>query len=80
MAVFFTSLLPQFVAQPGLVPLASLGLVFSTMTLVWLSLYTLAIARAGGLLSAPRVRQALEGATGAAIGLGVWVIVAVMRG
>lgn len=81
MAVFFTSLLPQFVARPGFVPLAALGLVFSAMTLLWLSLYTLAIARAGSLLGAPQVRRALEGSTGAAlIGLGVWVIVAVVRG
>lgn len=81
MAVFFTSLLPQFVAGPGFVPMAALGLAFCTMTLVWLVLYTVAVARAGGVLRAPRVRRTLEGVTGAAlVGLGVWVIADVLRG
>jgi threonine/homoserine/homoserine lactone efflux protein len=81
MAVFFTSLLPQFVAAPAFVPLAALGVTFCTMTLVWLTLYAIAVARAGEALRAPRVRRALEGATGAAlVGLGIWVIVESARG
>jgi threonine/homoserine/homoserine lactone efflux protein len=43
MAVFFTSLLPQF--GTGFGELLALGLVFSTMTLVWLSAYAFAITR-----------------------------------
>jgi threonine/homoserine/homoserine lactone efflux protein len=79
--VFFTSLLPQFVAAPAFVPLAALGVTFCTMTLVWLTLYAIAVARAGEALRAPRVRRALEGATGAAlVGLGIWVIVESARG
>jgi threonine/homoserine/homoserine lactone efflux protein len=37
------------------------------MTLAWLSAYAVAVARAGDLLRRPRVRRALEAATGAAL-------------
>jgi threonine/homoserine/homoserine lactone efflux protein len=68
-AVFFTSLLPQFVPAghaPFLV-LLGLGLVFCTLTLVWLSAYAFAVARAGHALRRPVVRRALDGLTGAVL-------------
>jgi threonine/homoserine/homoserine lactone efflux protein len=67
MAIFFSSLLPQFVA-PGSSTFAAmlvLGLVFVSMTLAWLSIYAAAIARAGHVLRRPRVRRAFDAAMGA---------------
>jgi threonine/homoserine/homoserine lactone efflux protein len=58
MAVFSTSLLPQF--GTGFGELLALGLVFSTMTLVWLSAYAFAIARTKRFLVRGRVRRALD--------------------
>jgi threonine/homoserine/homoserine lactone efflux protein len=70
MAVFFTSLLPQFAGSfEGLL---ALGLVFCTLTLVWLTAYALAVARAGDVLRRPRVRRTLDCVMGAAlVGLGL---------
>jgi threonine/homoserine/homoserine lactone efflux protein len=65
MAVFFTSLLPQF--GTGFGELLALGLVFSTLTLTWLSAYALAIARTQRLLVRGRVRRALDAITGLAL-------------
>jgi threonine/homoserine/homoserine lactone efflux protein len=65
MAVFFTSLLPQF--GSGFGELLALGLVFSTMTLAWLSAYALAVARTQRLLVRGRVRRALDAVTGVAL-------------
>ena len=73
-AAFFTSLLPQFVPAgvAEFAGLAALGLLFSLMTLLWLTGYALAIARMGDVLRGPRVRRTLEGVTGATlIGLGL---------
>jgi threonine/homoserine/homoserine lactone efflux protein len=64
MAIFFTSLLPQFAAQPSVGPLLFLGLVFSTMTLAWLVGYAFAVATAGDLLRRSRVRRVLDALTG----------------
>jgi threonine/homoserine/homoserine lactone efflux protein len=65
MAVFFTSLLPQFAGSfPGLL---ALGLVFCTMTLAWLTGYALAVAKAGDFLRRPRIRRAIEAVTGAVL-------------
>jgi len=69
MAVFFTSLLPQFTG-PGETPFASLlllGAVFCTMTLVWLSLYAAIVSRVGVVLLRGSVRRALEGVMGAVL-------------
>jgi len=69
MAVFFTSLLPQFTPR-GAAPFASLlllGMIFCTMTLVWLALYAATIARAGAVLRRSGVRRALEGVMGAVL-------------
>jgi threonine/homoserine/homoserine lactone efflux protein len=69
MAAFFTSLLPQFVpaGEASVAGLAALGLLFSLMTLLWLSGYALAIARIGNVLRRPAIRRTLEGITGAAL-------------
>ena len=58
MAVFFTSLLPQF--GTGFGELLALGLVFSTMTLAWLSAYALVVARTKRLPVHGRVRRPLD--------------------
>jgi threonine/homoserine/homoserine lactone efflux protein len=67
MAVFFTSLLPQFTPDGGASfwALLALGLVFCAMTLAWLAGYAVLVARAGALLDRPGIRRALEGVTGA---------------
>jgi RhtB (resistance to homoserine/threonine) family protein len=72
--VFFTSLLPQFVA-PGharLVPFLALGAIFVVMTIVWLCAYTLVAARTAETLLRPRVRAAMDRITGVVlIGIGL---------
>ena len=76
MAVFFTSLLPQFTSggRGSFIALLLLGLVFCLMTLVWLTGYAVAVARAGDVLRRPRIRRTLDGLTGAVlIGLGLRV-------
>ena len=65
MAVFFSSLLPQFGDSFGV--LLGLGLLFCALTLTWLSAYALAIARAGDVLRRPRVRRAIDAVTGTAL-------------
>jgi threonine/homoserine/homoserine lactone efflux protein len=65
MAVFFTSLLPQF--GSSFAWLAALGLVFCTLTVVWLSAYAVVVARAGDFLRRARVRRWIEGLTGAVL-------------
>jgi threonine/homoserine/homoserine lactone efflux protein len=74
MAVFFLSLLPQFVA-PGQASFAGfllLGSVFALMTSVWLVAYALVVAKVGDLLRRSRVRRVLDGLTGAVlVALGV---------
>ncbi|MDP6344982.1 MAG: LysE family translocator [Alphaproteobacteria bacterium] len=69
MAVFFASLLPQFApgGEATFAGLALLGLIFCTMTFVWLTGYAMAIATAGDFLRRPRVRRTVEGLTGAAL-------------
>jgi threonine/homoserine/homoserine lactone efflux protein len=57
-AVFFTSLLPQF--GSGFLELLGLGLLFATLTLLWLTPYVLAVAKAGDVLRRARVRRWLD--------------------
>jgi threonine/homoserine/homoserine lactone efflux protein len=65
MALFFTSLLPQFAPHDAsFVQLASLGLLFCITTLAWLSGYALVVARLGDILRRSRVRRALDAVTG----------------
>jgi threonine/homoserine/homoserine lactone efflux protein len=68
MALFFTSLLPQFTGPDApLRSLLGLGFLFCALTLAWLSGYALLLARAGGVLRRPRVRRVLDAVTGAAL-------------
>jgi len=62
MAVFFTSLLPQF--GSSFWSLLALGLFFCSLTLAWLSAYSFAVAHAGGLLRRPGIRRSLDAITG----------------
>jgi threonine/homoserine/homoserine lactone efflux protein len=68
MAVFFLGLLPQF-ASPASSPLllVALGAAFAALTLGWLVLYAVAVARARRSLARPRVRRALDAVTGTAL-------------
>jgi threonine/homoserine/homoserine lactone efflux protein len=69
MAVFFTSLLPQFApgGEVSFVTMLLLGLLFCSLTLAWLSAYATAVAKAGDLLRRARVRRVLDGVTGAVL-------------
>jgi len=72
--VFFLSLFPQFVdrGEASFARLLLLGLIFCTITLTWLTLYAVAVARIGDFLRRDRVRRALEATTGLVlIGLGL---------
>jgi threonine/homoserine/homoserine lactone efflux protein len=68
-AVFFTTLLPQFAPShgPAFATLLAFGLVFCAMTFVWLTLYSVVVARAGDALRRPRIRRALDAIMGAAL-------------
>lgn len=70
-AVFFTSLLPQFVppsgagfAEPAFGHFVWLGLTFSAITFVWLVIYSWALAKVGDFLRRPRIRRTLEAVMG----------------
>jgi threonine/homoserine/homoserine lactone efflux protein len=74
MAAFFPSLLPQFAPGGGasFFGLLALGLLFCLMTLVWLTGYAFAVAKAGELFRRAKIRRWIEGLTGAVlVGLGV---------
>jgi RhtB (resistance to homoserine/threonine) family protein len=64
-AVFFASMLPQFVPEgsASFAILLALGLVFCAMGLAWLTVYAVAVAHIGRLL-AGRARRALDAVTG----------------
>ncbi|MGQ0834115.1 MAG: LysE family translocator [Gammaproteobacteria bacterium] len=68
MAVFFASILPQFAPSNGQVfgALIALGILFCSMTFLWLSLYAVAIAKIRDAFIAPRVQRLLEAVTGGA--------------
>jgi threonine/homoserine/homoserine lactone efflux protein len=67
MAVFFTSLLPQFAGAGSFFLLFLLGLVFCLLTFVWLTGYAFAVAKAGDFLRRARVRRLLDALTGAVL-------------
>jgi threonine/homoserine/homoserine lactone efflux protein len=75
-AVFFTSLLPQFI-DPGVSALPALlllGALFNTLGLVWLTCYALAATRGRTVLQRPRIRTLLDYLGGTVlIGLGIRV-------
>ena len=62
MAVFFTSLLPQF--GTAFTTLLALGLLFSLLTGLWLAAYAAAAARARRLLARERFRRTVDAVTG----------------
>jgi threonine/homoserine/homoserine lactone efflux protein len=65
MAVFFSSLLPQF--ADSFAGLLVLGLVFALMTVTWLSAYAVAVAKAGDLLRRSSVRRVIDAVVGAVL-------------
>jgi threonine/homoserine/homoserine lactone efflux protein len=74
MAVFFASLLPQFVpsGEASVSAFLLLGVVFALMTFLWLALYAVIIIKAGDVLRRSVIRRAIEGVTGVVlIGLGL---------
>lgn len=74
MAVFFTSLLPQFTGDSGSTFAASLllGLVFCTLTFAWLAAYATVVDKVGDFMRRPRVRRSLDGLVGGVlVALGV---------
>jgi threonine/homoserine/homoserine lactone efflux protein len=66
MAIFFTSLLPQFTshAHREFFTFLGLGLIFCSLTLLWLSGYAVVVASVGAVLQRSAVRRALDAATG----------------
>jgi threonine/homoserine/homoserine lactone efflux protein len=72
MAVFFASLLPQFVSpsEDAFVSAIYLGIMFSTMTFSWLSFYAYALSRAERAFSNSRLRKYAERATGTVL---IWL-------
>ena len=71
MAIFFASVLPQFVS-PGGASVTLLGIVFAGMTFSWLVLYAVVLAKLEDRLRLPAVRRAIEAMTGTLlIGLSV---------
>jgi threonine/homoserine/homoserine lactone efflux protein len=65
MAIFFSSLLPQF--AHSFADLLVLGVVFAAMTLTWLSAYAFAVAKAGDVLRRPAIRRVIDAAVGAVL-------------
>jgi len=65
-AVFFTSLLPQFVpaGEASFLAFLALGLIYCSITLGWLCAYAVVVARVGTVLRRPLVRRAVEALTG----------------
>src|SRR5919197_1048539 len=61
-AVFFTSLLPQFAPRGGgaFAVMLGLGLLFCLLTFAWLALYAAVVARAGDVLRRPPVRRMMD--------------------
>jgi len=72
--VFFLSLLPQFVTRSSasFLGLLLLGGIFCSITLTWLTLYAIVVARIGDFLRRDRVRRAIEATSGVVlVGLGL---------
>ena len=73
-AVFYTTLLPQFIVpgDPVLLKSVLLAGIHNLMGLVWLTGYATLVTRAGDVLRRPRVKRALDRVTGGVlIALGV---------
>jgi len=75
-AVFFTSLIPQFITSGSSVALdsAELAAIFALMGLAWLTAFSIFASAAKNMLQLPRVKTTLETATGLVlVGLGIRV-------
>jgi threonine/homoserine/homoserine lactone efflux protein len=75
-AVFFTSLIPQFITAGVSVTLdsAELAIIFVIMGLAWLVAFALLASKTQALLRLPRVKRWLDTLTGVVlIGIGVKV-------
>ena len=68
-AVFFTSLLPQFApgGDASFAGLLGLSLLFCAMGLAWLSAYAVAVAKIGDVLRRSAIRRAIDAITGAVL-------------
>jgi threonine/homoserine/homoserine lactone efflux protein len=68
-AVFFSSLLPQFVGgdAASFASLLALGLLFCALGLIWLTSYALVLDRADAYLRRSAVRRIIEAVTGCAL-------------
>ncbi len=69
MAVFFLSLLPQFVpaGASSFALLLLFGLLFCVMTFLWLATYSLAVDSARRLLDRTNIRRTLDALTGSVL-------------
>lgn len=65
MAVFFSSMLPQF--ADDFAGLALHGLLFGVLTLLWLTGYAVLLSRAGALIRRQSIWRSVEAVTGAAL-------------
>ena len=65
MAVFFSSMLPQF--ADDFAGLALHGLLFGVLTLLWLTGYAVVLSRAGALIRRQSIWRSVEAVTGAAL-------------
>jgi threonine/homoserine/homoserine lactone efflux protein len=66
MAVFFSSLLPQF-SDASFGSLVFLGLIFAAMTFAWLTAYAVALSMAGNFVRRRAIWRSIEAITGAAL-------------
>lgn len=66
LGVFFVTFLPQFVlpGQPVFTRLLELGIVFALIGFAWMNVYGLLVTRLRAVITAPRVRQWMQRATG----------------
>ena len=67
MAVFFSSLLPQFASEATFTSLVLLGLVFCAMTFTWLAGYAMLLSLVGDYVRRRSVWRSIEAITGAAL-------------
>jgi len=77
MAVFFASLLPQFIPSGGssFAALLLRGCIFAAMTFAWLALYAVVVARVGDFLLRSTFRRVVEALTGLVlVALGVRLV------
>jgi threonine/homoserine/homoserine lactone efflux protein len=67
MIVFVISFLPQFAGHSSFFTLFGLGLIFCTMTFLWLSAYAAVVDRVGDFLRRGRIGRAVDRISGAVL-------------